>query len=129
MHFVLDHAKIKSVKHRVRSDYFMKSPQIAPSVTKYLPGILLGACFLIGPINQAKADPVQTTDLIENISVAGIKDYLFNAYLQVRGWKLGSTTYFGQTEIAGKTRLGLVIDHGQYAYGINRDMVSITYRF
>jgi len=107
----------------------MKSSKIAIRVTKYLPGILLGACFLIGPIHHAKADPMQSTALFENVNIAGIKDYLFNAYLQVRGWKLGTTTYFGQTEIAGKTRLGLVIDHGQYAYGINRDMVSVTYRF
>jgi|GEM_PF-5084288 len=107
----------------------MKASPVPSSVTKYLPGILLGACCLLSPISQAKADPVQSTDLIENVSIAGIKDYLFNAYMQVRGWKLGTKTYFGQTEIAGKSRIGIVIDQGKYAYGINHDMVSITYRF
>jgi len=107
----------------------MKSPQIAPSVTKYLPGILLGACCLFSPINQAKADPAHHAGVVENASIAGIKGYVFNAYLQLTGWKLGTKTYFGQTEIAGKTRLGIVIEDGKYAYGINHDMLSITYRF
>jgi hypothetical protein len=60
---------------------------------------------------------------------AGVNKYKINSNFNLRGWKLSPDMYLGQTKAFGSTRYGLLIDKGDYAYGLTNQQFSIFKSF
>ena len=91
----------------------------------FLP-ILLALSLLIHTQCQA-ADSLDTK--IKEKSYAGIYKHKLNGTFSVRGWRLSSHVYFGQTKTFGNTGYGLLIDKGDYAYGLINQKISFLKSF
>ena len=98
---------------------------------RYLRPLALLTCsfvsFFIGNICHAGAVVNNDANQLDDASV--LKRVKIDANFQVRGWKLSEDFYIGQTKIAGKWGVGLLVDKGNYAYGFNNEQVSFVKRF
>jgi hypothetical protein len=113
-----------------------KLPQAHQSVSLYsnprkltvylvLP-LLLALSFLIH--SQSQAAESQDTKP-KGKGYAGIYKHQLNGSFSVRGWRLSSHVYFGQTKTFGNTGYGLLVDKGDYAYGLINESVSFLKSF
>jgi hypothetical protein len=46
----------------------------------------------------------------------------------IRGWQLGDGVYFGQAKVGKKWGVGVIVDRGQYVYGINNRGIQLLRR-
>lgn len=60
---------------------------------------------------------------------AGIDKYEMSNGLRVRGWQFGNRVYFGQAKVGRKWGVGVIVDRGQYVYGINNRGIQLLRRF
>lgn len=60
---------------------------------------------------------------------AGIDKYKMSKGLRVRGWQFGNRVYFGQAKVGKKWGVGVIVDRGQYVYGINNRGIQLLRRF
>jgi hypothetical protein len=81
----------------------------------------------LGNICHAESVARKEAGLTDDFS--GLKRLKVDADFQVRGWQLADDFYIGQTKIAGKWGVGLLVDRGNYAYGFNNEQVSFLKRF
>ncbi len=58
----------------------------------------------------------------------GIDKYRVSKGLKVRGWHIGDKVYFGQAKVGKKWGVGVIIDRGQYVYGINNRGIQLLRR-
>ncbi|HJN51636.1 MAG: hypothetical protein QGI68_00390 [Pseudomonadales bacterium] len=59
---------------------------------------------------------------------SGIDRYRMSKGLKVRGWQLGDGVYFGQAKVGKKWGVGVIVDRGQYVYGINNRGIQLLRR-
>lgn len=103
---------------------------IAPCPRCLRPLALLTCSFVslfIGNLCHAGTIGNKDADYLDDIS--GLKRLKIDADFQVRGWMVSDDFYIGQTKIAGKWGVGLLVDRGNYAYGFNNEQVSFVKRF
>ncbi|MFQ5471212.1 MAG: hypothetical protein ACE5EH_13090 [Gammaproteobacteria bacterium] len=81
--------------------------------------------------NCANCSALESNDVASMLSIYNMDfhDQKVSNDFQVRGWKLDSTMYVGHAKIGGEWGVGLVVDKGDYLYGINEKRVSIIKRF
>lgn len=79
--------------------------------------------------NLCHAGAIGSKDASYSEDNSGLKRVKIDTDFQVRGWKLAEDFYIGQTKIAGKWGVGLLVDKGNYAYGFNNEQVSFVKRF
>lgn len=95
--------------------------------------LLLALSFLIQ--NQCQAAESFDADSRKNdftsleSGYAGIYKHKINSNFSVRGWRLTPNIYFGQTKAPGNTGYGLLVDKGDYAYGLIDQQISILKSF
>jgi len=88
--------------------------------------LLLALSFFIH--NQCQAGESLDTKIKGN-GYAGINKHKLNGSFSVRGWRLSPNIYFGQTKTFGTTGYGLLVDKGEYAYGLIGQKISILKSF
>lgn len=85
------------------------------------------ACILI-PLQSRAEISGEDEDAIELGSSKLIR-YSIDNNLKVRGWKLSPEIYFGNAKVNGEWGFGLLVDKGEYAYGLNNTQASFLWRF
>ncbi|MBK9130757.1 MAG: hypothetical protein IPM20_03810 [Gammaproteobacteria bacterium] len=78
--------------------------------------------------SEAASDERADEDSLELGSTRLIR-YSVDNNFKVRGWKLSPEIYFGNAKINGEWGVGLLVDKGGYAYGINNTQASFMWRF
>jgi len=110
-----------------KARYYMPQSGIRRTFLMYLIlPLLMALSFLIA--KQCQAAESLNFKLHEK-SYAGIDKHKINSNFSVRGWKLTPNVYFGQTRTFGNTGYGLLIDTGDYAYGLIDHKISILKSF
>jgi hypothetical protein len=82
----------------------------------YLPGFLYVCCFSLTPI-AIQAAPVTDTNESIQFGFTKIIQYKIDSNFKVRGWKLSSQVYIGNTK------------KDKYVYGLNNTQASFMWRF
>lgn len=77
------------------------------------------------PFGNPGGDPFTTS--FHN-RAAGIDQYNTGKGLRVRGWQFGNGVYFGQAKVGKKWGVGVIVDRGQYVYGINNRGIQLLLR-
>lgn len=90
--------------------------------------LIVCCCVVLIPANAEAASSNDDEDSIELGSTKVIR-YKIDNNFRVRGWKLSPEVYFGNTKVNGKWGLGLLVDKGGYAYGLNNSQASFMWRF
>ncbi len=90
--------------------------------------LILCCCIFLAP---AKSEAASENDQEDSIEVGSTKliRYKVDNNFKVRGWKLSPEIYFGNTKVNGHWGLGLLVDKGNYAYGLNNTQASFLWRF
>lgn len=98
---------------------------------RYVAYVLLPVLLGISIFGQSKciASESNSVPIIHGKGYAGVYKYKFNSNFSVRGWRLSPNVYLGQTKTFGHTRYGLLIDKGDYAYGLMNQQISILKSF
>lgn len=98
---------------------------------RYVAYLLLPVVLGISIFGQSKclAAESNSVPVIHGNGYAGVYKYKFNSSFSLRGWRLSQNVYFGQTKAFGTTRYGLLIDKGDYAYGLMNQQISILKNF
>ncbi|MGE0371333.1 MAG: hypothetical protein AB7Q01_05520 [Gammaproteobacteria bacterium] len=107
-----------------------KSPNtLMPFSGLYFPSfMILCCCIFLAPAKSEAASEQDQEDSIELGSTKLIRYKIDNDF-KVRGWKLSPEIYFGNTKVNGRWGLGLLVDKGNYAYGLNNTQASFLWRF
>lgn len=107
-----------------------KSLSLFEQVSRHvLSSIFLACCCtFLSPSQSQAATGNEDEESIELGSTKVIR-YKIDNDLKVRGWKLSPEIYFGNAKVNGKWGLGLLVDKGDYAYGLNNTQASVTWRF
>jgi len=95
-------------------------------IAYFLLPILLALSFVIH--NQCQAAESDDAKL-QKKGYAGIYKHRIDTNFSVRGWRLSPHVYFGQTKTLGSTGYGLLVDQGDYAYGLIDQKISILKSF
>ena len=90
--------------------------------------LIVCCCTLLIPAKSDAAAADDDEDTIEIGSTTVIRYKVDNDF-RVRGWKLSPEVYVGNTKINGKWGVGLLVDKGEFAYGLNNSQASILWRF
>ena len=98
---------------------------------RYVAYLLLPVILGISIFGQSKclAAESDSAAIIHGKGYAGVYKYKFNSNFSLRGWRLSPNVYLGQTKAFGNTRYGLLIDKGDYAYGLMNQEISILKSF
>jgi hypothetical protein len=94
----------------------------------YLPGFLYVCCLSLTSLT-IQAAPVAGADESVQFGSTKIIQYKIDSNFKVRGWKLSSQVYIGNTKINGEWGFGLLVDKDTYAYGLNNTQASFMWRF
>lgn len=94
----------------------------------FVSGSLIICCAFLFSTQSEAASGTEDEDSIEVASTKVIRHKIDNNF-RVRGWKLSTDVYFGNTKINGHWGLGILVDKGGYAYGLNNSQASFTWRF
>ena len=94
-------------------------------VTCSITSLLIGNACCAAALNSVLA--LADQDLAQNSN--SFQKIRFGGEFEVRGWKVAEDFYVGQAKIAGKWGIGLLVDKGDYAYGLNNEQVSFMKRF
>lgn len=95
-------------------------------VRYFMAPIAIALSFFIHTQCQAE-EPLDNK--LQEKGYAGVFKYKINDNFTVRGWRLTPNVYFGQTKAFGNTGYGLLVDEGQYAYGLIDQKISILKSF
>ena len=109
----------------------LKSEYLNNIRRKYVAYLLLPVMLFLSIFGQSSclaAESSSDTILLQK-GYAGVYKYRFNGNFSIRGWKLSPNVYLGQTKAFGNRRYGLLIDKGDYAYGLINQQVSILKSF
>jgi len=90
-----------------------------------LPLLLVLSFFIHNQCQAAESSAAKS----QEHSYAGIYKHKINSNFSVRGWRLTPNIYFGQTKTFGDTGYGLLVDKGEYAYGLIDQKISILKSF
>ena len=79
--------------------------------------------------NQCRADH-RYDDLKSRLeNYTGINKHKLDDGFTIRGWRLTPHIYLGQTRTFGNNSYGLLVDKGDYAYGLIDQQISILKSF
>lgn len=96
-------------------------------LTSNFPVPLLMAVLLMMYGNSHAAEPTNLSR--QDQSYAGVYKHKVGSNFTVRGWKLSPNLYLGQTKTFGVTSYGLIMDKGEYAFGVVDQKISIMKSF
>jgi len=57
----------------------------------------------------------------------GLQRLKVDKTMRVRGWEIKEDIYFGQTRVGSKWGVGMMMNDGNFAYGVNNKGVGMTY--
>ncbi len=79
------------------------------------------------PATSLRAERPKTHWSFEDAPPAGIERKRLRAGMKVRGWRVKQVPnlYFGQARVARKWGLGLVMEHGSMAFGMNHRGIEV----
>lgn len=90
--------------------------------------LIVCCCFVLIPARSEAASGNDDEDSIE-LGSTKVVHYKIDNNFRVRGWKLSSEIYLGNTKVNGEWGLGLLVDKGAYVYGLNNSQASFMWRF
>jgi len=61
------------------------------------------------------------------IYALGLQRLKIDKSMRVRGWEIKDNLYFGQTRVGSKWGVGMMMNDGNFAYGVNNKGVGMTY--
>jgi len=68
-------------------------------------------------------------DVYFQMHAGNISKYKMSKDLRIRGWQFSDKVYFGQAKVGKKWGIGVIVDRGQYVYGINNQGIQVLRRF
>lgn len=90
---------------------------------------LLGLLIVFTPFSLSLADPAYDSGLDRKPEFSDVTYYNKSNNSRLIRWKIGKSSYLGQTIVNGKTALGLELADGAYVYSIDHRSLSFTIRF
>ncbi|MCB1645521.1 MAG: hypothetical protein KDI36_08710 [Pseudomonadales bacterium] len=66
---------------------------------------------------------------LSGMHAAGLQKKVISSELRVRGWQLNGSTYFGQARVGDEWGLGLIVERGDTAFGVNHRGIQIMKKF
>lgn len=85
-------------------------------------------CASFVPVKARAASLDDEEETIDLHSVQIVR-YKVDKNFRVRGWKLSPEVYFGNAKVNGEWGLGLLVDKGDFVYGLNNTQASFMWRF
>ena len=89
------------------------------------------------PPPEGVQNDLSVTRNIHQGSLDGVKKHKVYAFclqrlkvdksMRVRGWEIKDDIYFGQTRVGSKWGVGMMMNDGNFAYGVNNKGVGMTY--
>lgn len=90
--------------------------------------LIICCCIFLFPAKSEAASGDDDEDSIELGSTTVIRYKIDNDF-KVRGWKVSPQVYIGNTKVNGEWGVGLLVDKGEFAYGLNNSQASFMWRF
>jgi hypothetical protein len=90
--------------------------------------LIVCCCIFLLPAKTEAASIDDDEDSIE-IGDTTVIRYKIDNNMKVRGWKLSPEIYVGNTKVNGEWGVGLLVDKGNYVYGLNNRQASFLWRF
>ena len=118
----------------IQSSWYQKAPQISSMLAgkgrKFVLNLILPLLIAISILIYSNGYAAESSiHELQDHTYAGVYKHKISGDFTVRGWKLSPNIYFGQTKTFGVTSYGLMIDKGEYAFGVIDQKISIMKSF